>query len=214
MDLRSRRRDAGLTLLRLPSPHGTGLTNRGISNAVSILFGVGRVLAYTVHEQPSPPTDRMDRAEALRFIKDGFSLQAAIAGPLWLVAHQLWRALAIYVGIAAVVAIAYLWFGLSDLGAVIALAGAHLVIGFEGDAIEREDLERQGWASLGSVTGASALDCQRRFFDQWLPAQPVFATKPLQPPPTQPAEPHPRVTSGRGGAAAAGRLAALWRNKS
>ena len=27
---------------------------------------------YTVHEQPNPPADRIDRAEKLVFIKDGF----------------------------------------------------------------------------------------------------------------------------------------------
>jgi hypothetical protein len=178
------------------------------------LFGSGRALAYTVHEQPSPPTDRMDRAEALRFVKDGFSLTAAIAGPLWLAATQLWRALGLYLAGVALIAAANLWFGLPDFTAIIALVTLHLVIGFEGDAIERDELERLGWTSLGSVTGGSYLECQRRFFDQWLTTQPVFATKPVEPPTQQKVEPPARVTSGRSGASAAGRLAALWRNKS
>lgn len=179
-----------------------------------LLFGFGRVLAYTVHEQPTPPTDRMDRAEALRFIKDGFSFPAAVAGGIWLAVHQLWHALALYLAAVAAIAAGYVWFGLPDLAAIIVLVALHLLVGFEGDAIERGSLERQGWSTLGSVTGASALECQRRFFDQWLPSQPVLASKPVQPPKPPQVETPVRVTSGRSGASAAGRLAALWRPKS
>lgn len=175
-----------------------------------ILFGAGRVIAYTVHESPTPPTDRMDRAEALRFVKDGFSWQGAIAGPVWLIAHKLFYALGLYVAGVVMLTICYVWLGVPAHVAAILLAAMHVMIGFEADTIERADLERQGWADLGAVTGASALECQRRFLDQWLHTQPVLAPKTPTPAPVQPpAPPPPRVTSGRG--SAAGRLAALWR---
>ena len=36
------------------------------------------MLTFTVHEPPNPPADRVDRAESLVFIKDGFSWAAAL----------------------------------------------------------------------------------------------------------------------------------------
>jgi hypothetical protein len=176
-----------------------------------LLFGASRIVACTVHEGPNPPTDRMDRAEALRFVRDGFSGQAALLAPIWLLAHRLWPALAAYIAAIAAIGAAYAWLGLPDAAALICVAAVHLIVGFEADTIERGDLERKGWSGLGSVTGANLLECQRRFFEQWLPSQPVFtskATTAAQPPAQTP---RPQVTSARGGSSAADRLAALWR---
>ena len=36
------------------------------------------------------PADRLDRAERLVFVKDGFSWLAACCPPLWLLANGLW----------------------------------------------------------------------------------------------------------------------------
>ena len=52
---------------------------------------------FTVHEPPNAPADRVDRAESLLFIKDGFSWGAALFGPLWLLAHRLWWPLIGYI---------------------------------------------------------------------------------------------------------------------
>jgi hypothetical protein len=177
-----------------------------------LLFGGGRIIACTVHEGPNPPTDRMDRAEALRFVRDGFSGQAAVAAPLWLAAHQLWPALAAYLAAVAAIGAAYTWLGLPDAAALIGLVAVHLIVGFEADSIERGDLERKGWSDLGSVTGANVLECQRRFFEQWLPSQPVFNSKSTTAP-QPPAAPttRPQLTSARGSSSAADRLATLWR---
>lgn len=179
-----------------------------------LLFGAGRMLTYTVHEGPTPPSDRMDRADALRFVKDGFSMPAALTAPAWLAAHQLWPALVAYLAAAGLIAAAYLWFGLPDLAAVIAMVALHLVVGFEADTIERADLEHKGWNPLGSVTGSAANECERRFFDQWLPLQPVLARRHSHtPPPEQASAPSAENrASVRGSRGAADRLAALWRS--
>ena len=55
------------------------------------------MLTFTVHEPPNPPADRVDRAEGLVFIKDGFSWFAALFAPLWLLVHRLWWPLLGYV---------------------------------------------------------------------------------------------------------------------
>ena len=133
---------------------------------------------YTIHEQPDPAADRIDRAERLVFVKDGFSWAAALFAPIWLIVHRLWWPLVGYVAISAVFEIAQnigsfdqRWLGLAGLA-------LHLLIGFEADTLRRWGLERRGWRTVGTVTGASAAECERRFFDAWLPTQPILAAGP------------------------------------
>ena len=133
---------------------------------------------YTIHEQPEPVADRIDRAERLVFVKDGFSWAAALFAPIWLIAHRLWWPLVGYVAISAAFEIAenigsfdQRWLGLIGLA-------LHLLIGFEADTLRRWGLERRGWRMVGTVTGASAAECERRFFDTWLPTQPILAAGP------------------------------------
>ena len=47
-----------------------------------------------------------------------------------------------------------------------------LLIGFEAGTLRRWSLDRRGWSTLGAVSGRNAEDCERRFFDMWLPTQP------------------------------------------
>jgi hypothetical protein len=44
-----------------------------------------------------------------------------------------------------------------------------LIIGFEGNDILRWSLGRKGYALIASVAGRNRLECERRFFDAWLP---------------------------------------------
>ena len=39
------------------------------------------MLTFTVHEPPNPPADRIERADKLVFVKDGFSWMAALFAP-------------------------------------------------------------------------------------------------------------------------------------
>jgi hypothetical protein len=133
------------------------------------------MLTFTVHEPPNPPADRIDRAERLAFVRDGFSWTAALFAPIWLLAHRLWWPLAAYV--AAEVAIELIrQSGLLDAGwTTLAAIGMSLLIGLEAGTLHRWSLGRRGWTTLGSVSGRNAEDCERRFFDMWLPQQPVLA---------------------------------------
>ena len=132
---------------------------------------------FTVHEPPFPPADRIDRAESLVFIKDGFSWLAALFAPIWLIAHRLWWPLlgfAVLTGvlelIRSIAAVDPRWFGLVTLA-------INLLIGFEADTLRRWALARRGWRTLGSVSGRSAAECERRFFESWLPNQPIIAPR-------------------------------------
>jgi len=133
------------------------------------------MLTYTVHEPPNPPADRIDRAERLVFVKDGFSWRAALFAPLWLLAHRLWWPLLGYVALSALFELVRQSAMLDPGWTTLAAAALHLLIGLEGDTLRRWTLDRRGWAALGSVTGKTVDECERRFFDAWLPTQPVIA---------------------------------------
>lgn len=132
------------------------------------------MIAYTVHEPELPPADRLDRAEELRFVKDGFSWVTALFPPLGFAARQLWWAVLAYIGVVALVTATLnaLHFN-ADLITLVVLA-LNLYLGFEASTIERWFLDQQGWTTIGSVTGRSRADCERRFFENWLPGQPVI----------------------------------------
>lgn len=130
---------------------------------------------YTVYEAPSPAADRIDRAEALVFVKDGFSWAAALFTAIWMLVHRLWWALLGYVLLLAglqfagtLLKVDQQWIGLASLG-------LNILVGFEAESLRRWALERRGWTNVGAVTGKNLAECERRFFDGWLPAQPIIA---------------------------------------
>ena len=131
------------------------------------------MLTYTVHEPPDAAPDRIVRAERLVFVKDGFSWAAALFTPIWLIVHRLWWPLLGYILLSALGG----WLGslFASGWSTLATLALHLLIGLEADTLRRWGLERRGWRTVGSVTGRSADECERRFFDMWLPAQPVIA---------------------------------------
>jgi len=130
-----------------------------------------RMIIFTVHEPPAPPIDRLDRAEAMVFLKDGFTWGAFLFGPIWLAANRLWLSAVGYIVLAV--------FGyvlLERAGAAESLFGLFIlalnaVVGFEAHWLKSSKLEASGWNALGSVTGRSLAECERRFFENWLPTQ-------------------------------------------
>jgi hypothetical protein len=135
--------------------------------------------AYTVHESKNPPSDRVDRAEALRFVREGFSWSAALFGPFWLLWRGFWLALFIYVIAAAALAFAMTAAGIGEQAQTLVYLAAHVLMGFEADTIERWTLGRRGWAMVGTVSGRDVVECERRFFDSWLPDQPMLRPETL-----------------------------------
>ncbi len=133
------------------------------------------MLTFTVHEPPNPPADRVDRAESLVFIKDGFSWIAAIFAPFWLLAHQLWWPLLAFVSLSGGFELIRRLAGLDQRWVGLAVLALCLLVGFEGDTLRRWALERRGWRTLGAVSGKTTAECERRFFDTWLPSQPIIA---------------------------------------
>ena len=129
---------------------------------------------FTVYEPPAAAADRLDRAESLVFVKEGFSWVAAAVAPFWLIANKLWLALLGYAGTVLVLQ-AGLWaFGLGQRPLGYAIAALNLLVGLEADSLKRWTLERNSWQPAGTVNGRNVEECERRFFDNWLPRQPMI----------------------------------------
>jgi len=136
------------------------------------------MLTFTVHEPPNPPADRVDRAESLVFVKDGFSWPAALFGPLWLLAYRLWWPLLGYLVLSGGLQ-AVQWITALDRDwPTFATIALNVLIGLEAGALRVWGLDRRGWHNLGAVTGKTPAECERRFFEAWLPTQPVIASRP------------------------------------
>ncbi len=133
-----------------------------------------RMVTYTVHEQPNPPADRIDRAEKLVFVKDGFVWFAALLPPLWFIANRMWFVLIGYIGLVAACSYLAEQLQLSQDVLGYGFLVLHVLIGFEADMLKRWTLEQSGWSTVGTVNGRNIADCERRFFDGWLPSQPVL----------------------------------------
>jgi hypothetical protein len=132
------------------------------------------MITVTVHEPPSPPSDRLDRADRLMFVKDGYHWVAATWPPFWFIGQGLWLPLAAYVGVVAVGAWALASLGMTAGVIGTILVALHLLIGLEADSIVRWNLDRTGWQVVGTVVGRNLAECERRFFDDWLPKQPII----------------------------------------
>jgi hypothetical protein len=130
------------------------------------------MIVYTVHEPPDPPADRLDRAESLVFVRDGFSLVAMLFAPLWMALNGLWLVLAAYVAAVAALTVPFIALDADAHWMAMALLGLHLVIGYEAASLRRWTLDRGGYSFVASVAGRSAADCERRFFEAWLPGEP------------------------------------------
>ena len=132
------------------------------------------VVTYTVHEPPEAAADRVDRASDLVFVKDGFHWLTALCPPLGLIAKQLWLELLAYVLIVGAATALLSWAGLNPSWIALFVAALNFYLGFEISSLERSNLDRKGWPTLGSVTGRNLAECERRFFETWLPDQPII----------------------------------------
>jgi hypothetical protein len=134
------------------------------------------VATYTVHEPPDADSDRVDRGVELEFVKDGFSWLTAICPLLGFIGNGLWLMAAAYLAGAGL--LAYL---LQALKVAPELTGIFFLmlninLGFEISTLKRWMLDQKGWQMLGVVNGRTMAECERRFFESWLPQQPVIAS--------------------------------------
>lgn len=135
---------------------------------------------YTVHEPAQPLADRLDRASSLVFVRDGFTWSAFLFTFIWTLANRLWLTFIGYVVAVVLIVLVLNLAGLGDTAVLpIALFGLQFAIGFEAASLRRAELRFRGWDFLGSVNGRNREDCERRFFELWLPTQPLMRVESL-----------------------------------
>ena len=139
------------------------------------------MVVFNVYEPPETTGDRLDRAERLAFVKDGFHWWAALVPVIWLPIKGLWIEFLVFlVGVGVIT-----WFleaiGVSNEFVSVLLLIVQIVIGFEATNIQGAALERRGWRMAGTVTGRSREDCEVRFLTTWLNEQPQASTFPSPP---------------------------------
>lgn len=134
--------------------------------------GMARVSAFTVHEPPEPGGTRLERAERLLFVRDGFSWRVALLGPFYLLARGDWLALGAYVVLALVLSGAFTLVSAGNEWVSLMFVLLNVLMAFEANELKRWSLGRAGWREIGTVSGRGQEEAERRFFEAWLPSVP------------------------------------------
>jgi hypothetical protein len=134
------------------------------------------VATYTVHEPPVSESDRVDRGVELEFVKDGFSWLTAIFPPLGLLANGLWLMAIAYLAGAGLLGYVLNALKVDPTWISLIFLAINIYLGLEVSTLKRWMLDQKGWQTLGVVNGRSIAECERRFFETWLPDQPVIAS--------------------------------------
>ena len=111
------------------------------------------MVTYTVHEPPTPGSDRVDRGVELEFVKDGFSWLTAICPALGFLANSLWLFAIAYLVVASALAWALTALKVDPQWIGLLFLMINIYLGFEISTLKRWMLEQNGWQSLGVVTG-------------------------------------------------------------
>lgn len=108
---------------------------------------------FTVHMPPEAKAPAEEAAPLL--VAEGFAPSAALCGPLWFLAHRLWREAAVaFVALVVAGLIGWwLWLG------VVAL------LGFEAQDLRRRTLARAGWRAVGLVAAPDRAAATQRLVD-------------------------------------------------
>ncbi len=117
---------------------------------------------YAVH----CPAGEGDAAafERAKFLKLGFSATALAFGPIWLLAHRLWRPLALWILGAALVGLALARGVLSADAAVWLYVLSALYVGLEGRALQGAGLTRRGRPLADVVCAPDSSTAELGFF--------------------------------------------------
>jgi Protein of unknown function (DUF2628) len=155
------------------------------------------VTVYSVYEPPDKAPEVLVRAEALAFVKEGFSWPALLVPGLWLLFQRMWLEFVLFVVLFVVLG----WLlGQSDQGkALFSWISLGIVVLFAAEAndLRRAALERRGWREVGVAIGQSREAAEVSFFRSWLPEQERSSReRPLAPDARRQTEVPPRKPGG------------------
>ncbi len=123
--------------------------------------------------------------ERAKFLKLGFCAAAFVFGPIWLLAHRLWRPLALW-ALSAALAGFGLAQGVLGADAAVWLYGlSALYLGLEGRALQGAALARRGRPLADVVCAADSSTAELGFFERAFAAPaPRGAPRPYPAPPS------------------------------
>lgn len=119
---------------------------------------------YTVQAPPEDDRSYIERAVDYIFIKEGYSLWAALFGPFWTLANKLWIE-----GVIHLIAYISLTGTLASLGFTPGAVSffsflANILFALFAYDVQRFHFSRLGYQMVGVVNGKSKGDCEARFF--------------------------------------------------
>jgi Protein of unknown function (DUF2628) len=122
---------------------------------------------YTVHAPLADGPDMRNTTDRFVFVRDGFSVWAFFAGPIWLIYRRLWLALMGYLAVLVIVTVVLrLLHASADTQFVVMLLIA-LLMGFEAASLRRWTFSHRKWRQLDVVVADDEETAERRFFDRW-----------------------------------------------
>jgi hypothetical protein len=129
------------------------------------------VTVYSVYEPRSEAPDIAARAEALQFVKEGFSWPAFFVPALWLIYCRMWIELILFIVIFGALEWA---FGLDKPGQDLlgwVLVALFALFAFEANDLRGAALERRGYRLIGVAEGRGRTEAELSFLQNWLPLQ-------------------------------------------
>jgi hypothetical protein len=134
---------------------------------------------YTVHGPSAEPDAIRQSHLDLRFVKDGFSWWGLFVPLIWLLVKRMWIVLFLALAACVVIDLLAYWSGLGDAGAAAATLAVNLIVGFEGNDLQRWSMGLRGFREIGFASGADRDEAEFRFFA----ALPEAAPAPVAAPP-------------------------------
>ena len=122
---------------------------------------------FTVHEPRSRGRGALDQADRLGFVKDGFNWVAFVVPVLWLLAKRQWLALILVLALVVVLNVTLLWIGAPELMTIAVNLAVNVVLGFEATDLMRWTLARRRYQMVGVIAAETAIEAERRFFENW-----------------------------------------------
>ena len=119
---------------------------------------------YTIYAPLDVNRPLIERAMDYHFIKEGFSLWAAVFGPFWLLAKGLWLETLGFFAAAIGLTLILQLIGFNEASISMAMTGTIFLFGFFARDIERLHYERSGYRLISVVNGKSKDDCEARYF--------------------------------------------------
>ena len=119
---------------------------------------------YTIYAPIDENRPLIERAMNYQFIKEGFSLWAALFGPLWLLAKGLWLETLAFFAAAIGLTLILQLIGFNEAAISAAMTGTTIIFGFFARDIERLHYERSGFKLISVVNGKTKDECEARYF--------------------------------------------------